>query len=107
MSNEAGLAKFFLGVAAVTLGTSTVTGVSCYYIGKKQHYEDAKPKTVYVRNMIVDKKEQQMLIVENYRAEKFGFIRQQDGTYKSIDQQLKEIEEEQTKIFEDIKDKME
>lgn len=111
MSNDAGLAKFFLGLAAVTLGTSvvasTVTGVSCYYAGKKQRNEDAKPKTVYLQNITVDKKEQQMIIIENYRAEKFGFLRQPDGNYKSLDQQLKELEEEQRRVFDVIKNKME
>lgn len=111
MSNDAGLAKFFLGLAAITLGTtvvaSTITGVSCYYVGKKQQYEDAKPKTVYLQNISVDEKERQMFVVENYRAEKFGFLKQPDGTYKSLEQQLKELVDEQRKVFDAIKNKME
>ena len=60
MANEAGLAKFVLGLGAVVLGTSfissTITGVSCYYAGKKQRYDDAKPKIVCLQNISVDKK---------------------------------------------------
>ena len=110
MANDAGLAKFALGLVTVVLGTSiaasTVTGVSCYYAGKKQRDEDTKPKTVYLRNISADKKEQQMIIVENYRAEKFGFLRQPNGTYKSLDQQLQELEDEQRRIFDNIRNKM-
>ncbi|GEM_PF-6708968 len=111
MSNEAGLAKFFLGLAAFTLGTtvlaSTITGVSCYYVGKKQRDEESKPKTVYLARISVDEKEQQLIVIENYRAEKFGFLRQPDGAYKSLEQQLKESEDKQRRIFDDIKNKIE
>ena len=48
-----------------------------------------------------------MIIVENYKDEKFGFLRQPDGTYKSLEQQLKELGDEQRKIFDNIKNKME
>lgn len=110
MSNEAGLAKFFLGLAAVVVGTSavasTATGISCHYIGKKLRDEEAKPKTVYLQKITVDKKEYQALVVENYREERFGFLRQQDGTYKSLEQELKELEETQKKVVDDLKNKM-
>lgn len=102
-----GLGTFVLGTAAVA---STVTGICSYYAGKSRGYEEGKPQKVYVQNITLDEKENQKLVVElvveNYREERFGFVKQSDGTYKSLDEKLKEIENQQKKIVDDLKKKI-